>query len=135
MEDIVQAYYATLQGNDGTLFAQFTPQCRHVVNGVTTVEGTDKTAACQALFSRGAFRAVERVRERQIRAVDEARGIVVASALLDRPAADGKAGRVEDIAYPHTQGVVEFFRIENGRIARVEAVSALMPYGMPPPWK
>jgi hypothetical protein len=142
MADIVQGYYATLQGNDGTLFAQFTPQCRHVTNGVTTVDGPDKASSCQALFGRGVFRPVERVRDRQIRAVDEARGIVVASAMLDRPAdfvdyrtTDGRPRKVEDITHPHSQGMVEFFRIENGRIAHVEGVSALMPYGMPSPWK
>ncbi len=141
MADIVQAYYATLQRNDGTLFAQFTPQCRLVSNGVTATDGPDKATACQELFKRGVFRPVERVRERQVRAVDEARGIVVASAMLDRPAmsadyraADGKPRSV-DIRYPYSQGVVDFFRIENGRIARVEGVSAFMPYSMPPPWR
>ncbi len=141
MAEIVNAYYGTLQRNDGRLFVEFKPQCRHVWNGVTSTDGADKAASCQALFGRGAFRPVERVRDRQVRAVDEARGIVVASAMLDRPAAsdtyrtsDGKAREV-DIKYPYSQGVVEIFRIENGRIARIEGVSAFMPYAMPSPWK
>ncbi|MEP7312084.1 MAG: hypothetical protein ABI859_05855 [Pseudomonadota bacterium] len=141
MADIVQSWYATMQRNDGALFAAFTPQCRYVQNGVTLADPLDKAAGCQTLFSRGLFRPIERVRDRQIRAVDEARGIVVASAMLDRPAAissyratDGKPREV-DIKYPYSQGVVEFFKIENGRIARVEGVAALMPYAMPSPWK
>ncbi|MET0291794.1 MAG: hypothetical protein ABW136_05460 [Steroidobacteraceae bacterium] len=141
MADLVQSYYATLQNNDGTAFVSFTPQCRIVSNGVATVDGADKATSCQDLFKRGAFRPVERVRERQIRAIDEARGVVVASALLDWPAAfadfrgaDGKSRNLA-IPYPHSQSVVEAFRIENGRIARVEGVSAFMPYAMPPPWK
>jgi hypothetical protein len=141
MADIVQGYYATLQRNDGTLFAQFAPQCRQVSNGVMTVDGPDKAASCQALFTRGVFRPIERVRDRQVRAVDEARGIVVASAMLDRPASsvdylttEGKPRSVS-IKYPYSQGVVDFFKIENGRITRVEGVSAFMPYSMPSPWR
>jgi hypothetical protein len=141
MADIVQGYYATLQRNDGTLFAQFAPQCRQVSNGVMTVDGPDKAASCQALFTRGVFRPIERVRDRQVRAVDEVRGIVVASAMLDRPASsvdylttDGKPRSVS-IKYPYSQGVVDFFKIENGRITRIEGVSAFMPYAMPSPWK
>ncbi len=140
MAEIVQAYYGTLQRNDGKLFVEFTPQCRHVWNGVTSAD-TDKAAACQQLFGRGLFRPIERVRDRQIRAIDEARGIVVASAMLDRPSSsdtwrgsDGKAREI-DIKYPYSQGVVELFRIENGKIARIEGVSAFMPYSMPSPWK
>ena len=139
--DIVQGYYATLQRNDGTTFVPFAPRCRVVTNGVTTADPTDGAAECQKLFERGVFGSVERVRERRVRAIDETRGIVVASAFLDRPAAsagqrgaDGKL-RSTAIPYPHSQGVVDVFRIENGRIARVEGVSALMPYAMPPPWK
>jgi hypothetical protein len=139
MADIVQGYYATLQGNDGKLFAEFTPQCRHVSNGVTTADGPDKATSCQTLFSRGVFRPVERVRGRQVRAVDEARGIVVASAMLDRPAAsadyrttDGKTREVA-IKYPYSQAVVEFFKIENGRISRIDGAAAFVPYSMPSP--
>jgi hypothetical protein len=140
MADIVHAYYGTMQRNDGKLFAEFTPQCRRVINGVTTVDGPDKAASCQTLFTRGAFRPIQRVRDRQVRAVDEARGIVVASAMLDQPAAfveyrttDGKPREV-DIKYPYSQSVVEFFKIEGGKIARVEGVSAFVPYSMPSAW-
>jgi hypothetical protein len=141
MADLVQGYYATLQRNDGAMLAPFAPQCRLVSNGVTIVDGTDKATGCTQLFERGIFRPVEHVRARRIRAVDEARGLVVASAMLDRPAASvdfrGADGRTRsvDIRYPYTQGVVDVFRIENGRIARVEGVSAFMPYGMPPAWE
>ncbi len=34
MADIVKGYYATMQGNDGTLFTDFTSECRRVSNGV-----------------------------------------------------------------------------------------------------
>jgi hypothetical protein len=119
----------------------FTPQCRLVSNGVTTVDGPDKAASCETLFRRGVFRPIEHVRERRVRAVDEAHGIVVASATLDYPATfaeyrttDGKP-RSLDIKYPHSRSVVEFFKIEGGKIARVEGVSAFVPYSMPSAWE
>jgi hypothetical protein len=51
MADIVQSWYATMQRNDGTLLATFTPQCRYVQNGVTVTDTVDKATSCQTLFS------------------------------------------------------------------------------------
>ncbi|MCC7463335.1 MAG: hypothetical protein IT480_12850 [Gammaproteobacteria bacterium] len=142
---IADGYFDTVQLNDGQIFTHFADDRDRLENGVSTTaaeNGVVKSASgCRAQLELGIFRIKKRIRERRVRAIDEARGIVVASAVLDRPAASadfrGADGNVRSIVipYPHSQGVVDVFRIENGRIARVEGVSAFMPYGMPPPWK
>jgi hypothetical protein len=63
--------------------------------------------------------------------------VVVASALIDLPKggtetlhAGGKVS-AQKIPYPCSRGLIEAFKIVDGKIARVEGVSVFLPYRMP----
>ncbi len=128
MTGAVNAYYAAVQ-NGGSPDASFADDCRVVHNGVTLAQ--DGAEDCASLFAGGGWELVERARDVRVLAVDEARGLVAAIAMLDRPMENAAEGL--EIRYPYTTGVLDIFRIENGAIARVEGVSAFLTYGMPAP--
>jgi len=67
------------------------------------------------------------VRDREVLAADEARGLVVYRTFEDLPASAGREN-----SYPLTYQVVELFRFVGGRIERVEAFTTELPYGMRP---
>jgi hypothetical protein len=140
--DVADAYLSTRQHNDGTLFVQFTPDCALRVNGVSQTSGADAIAqGCEAQYKLGAYKPIERVRERRFPVVDEARGLVVAISQQDMPVRDTRFtttdGAVRDIKdkFPSTRTVVEILRIDGGRVARSEAISVYQPYRMPNAWK
>lgn len=137
MADIVKDYYATMQGNDGTLFTGFADSCRRISNGVTDGPNPQSEAACETLFKGSHYFAIEGVREREILAVDETRGVVVATAIIDLPKGESEtlytAGKssAQKIPYPYSRGLIETFKIVDGKIARIEGVSVFSPYRMP----
>jgi hypothetical protein len=148
---LVEGYANTVQQNDGTLFTQFHRNCERIENGtpVTSGEGASavivKAAAklargCEAQLKLGLYRPVDRVRDRRIAVVDPELGIVVATSYADYSVratryttTDGKTRETQD-RYPSTRELFEIFRIEDGRIRRIEAVSVFQPYRMPSPW-
>jgi hypothetical protein len=91
----------------------------------------------------------DKLRDGRMPIVDVERGVVVYSGFVDHPASGNvsaagpqstahdaaahRAARDAGLPYPVTQSVIEAFKIEDGRIERVAAVSTLLPYGMPPP--
>jgi hypothetical protein len=138
---LADGYYDTMQLNDGVLLTEIADDCVRVSNGVTTTTRDDvDVSGCRQQFEIGLYRPVDRVRARRYPIVDEARGVVVALAFLDRAARyvdyttlDGKKRSI-DIEYPNTRGVLELFKIENGKIKRVEGVASFQPYLMPTIW-
>jgi hypothetical protein len=151
MESLVEGYYSTKQRNDGTLFTQFDPTCSRRDNGLDVTDGAGNAAViapasatgvkgCEAQFKLGLYRPVDRVRSRRILAVDEERGLVVATAFADfavevpRYATTDGTIRETREKYPSSREAIEVFKIRNGKIARVEAVSVFQPYGMRSPW-
>jgi hypothetical protein len=83
---------------------------------------------------------VDRVRASRVLAVDEERGLVVATAFSDfsltRPRYSTTDGTIRETQekYPSSREGFEIFKIRNGKIVRVEAVSVFQPYGMPSAW-
>jgi hypothetical protein len=141
LEALVAGYYATLQMNDGTVQSEIADDCRRLTNGFATshIEGSE-IAGCRQQLEAGWFRYVDRVRALRIPIVDEARGVVVALALLDHAARfvdyetrDGQARKIP-VEYPNTHAVLEIFKIEGGAIRRIEGVTAFQPYLMPTRW-
>jgi ketosteroid isomerase-like protein len=57
-------------------------------------------------------------------AVDEARGLIAVRLFEDLPAVGS--------GYPLSYQVVQLLRFEDGKIARVEAFTSELPYGMKP---
>ncbi|HSG55067.1 MAG TPA: hypothetical protein VLA45_06395 [Paracoccaceae bacterium] len=92
--------------------------CHWLVNG-------QDVGGCAGSFGSPPLARIESVRDRQVLAADEERGLVAVRFFEDIPAADGNG-------YPMTTQVVELYRFEDGRITRVEAFTSELPYGMRP---
>ncbi len=88
-----------------------------------SVNGQD-VGLCSAAFGSPPIARIEAVRDRQLLAIDEARGIAVYRFFEDIPAVGA--------GYPLTYQVVELYRFEAGRITKVEAFTSELPYRMRP---
>ena len=150
-------YFTGMQRNDGKGDYPFHPRCDRIENGgrstnVPTPPGETrpdpKTAngyspqwTCLEQFQSGLLYFVSRIRDRRYVAVDQERGVVAAFAFFDHMAGstrtftrpDGRehtAGPVQ----PWTWEILEFFKIEDGQIAEIEAFLTRPPYGMLSGW-
>lgn len=142
--DIANGYLSTKQRNNGALLAQFTPDCEFRENGISMTNGTggpSKLAkGCEAQLKIGAYRPIDRIRDRRFPVVDEATGLVVAISLQDWPQRDTSFtttdGRAVSIAHatPMSRINIELIRIEGDGVARSEGVTIPQPLNMPSPW-
>jgi hypothetical protein len=96
---------------------------------------------CKEGLATGYFHFVTRVRDRRFLAVDAERGLVFSFVLEDLPAGPAKNVKLADgreiIAGPKrpwTWETAEVFKIEGGKIRRMEAVMEQVPYGMQSGW-
>ena len=144
LTQLVNGYYDSVQLNNGTLHTHFDPQCARLENGVSTTQGSSGAAAlaqgCEAQLKLGVFRSVDGVRGRRFAIVDEERGVVLATAYIDRAlrsdtftTTDGKTHPTE-VKYPNTLGLVELFKIRDGKIYRIESIYSYLPYFMSSQW-
>jgi len=140
---LVDGYFASQAANGETIGVTFDKGCTTIENGVAMMgnlpaaKGDD--ASCEGALRRGLFGEYEAVRH-EVVAVDEARGVVAAIGYRDLPAAqisftarDGKSYAGE-AKYPRSVGFVSLFRIEGGKIARLETIANEVPYLMPAPF-
>ncbi|HWJ69586.1 MAG TPA: hypothetical protein VNS79_06045 [Sphingobium sp.] len=140
---LVDGYFASQASNGERVGVSFGGNCTTIENGVAmagnlpAAKGED--ASCEGALKRGLFGEYEAIRHEVI-AVDEARGLVAAIGYRDLPAAnvtftarDGKSYAAE-AKYPRSVGFVSLFRIEGGRIARLETIANEVPYLMPAPF-
>jgi hypothetical protein len=111
-----EAFYAAMEAH-GAAPADLAAGCRWYVNG-------QDMGDCAAPFGGAVLAGIEQVRDREVLAVDEARGLIVYRTFEDLPAMGG--------GYPLTYQVVELFRIADGKIAEVQAFNSELPYGMKP---
>jgi hypothetical protein len=148
---LAQGYAETMQRNDGSLKAKFDAACQRTENGVVVSQGDvgsiglvkspGKLAqGCEAQLKLGLYRPVDRVRGRRILAVDEERGLVIMDSIADFGLAQrqyvlANGSKVEsDRFHPMARELFEIYKIADGRIQAVEAVSVDQPYGMPVAW-
>jgi hypothetical protein len=118
-EDLIETanyYFTGLARNDGKGYYPFTDDCGRFENGMVT------TTNCKQQFEQSLKGVVSRIRDRRFVAVDRERGIVFAFAFFDH----------EQINWTWQLG--ELFKIEDGKIRRVEAVFHKAPYGIPSGW-
>jgi hypothetical protein len=142
------AYFSGLERNDGKGFYPFTDDCDRVENGEQTTSAPSRKGAgfdisalgCRAQFESGFFAFVTRIRDRRFMVVDQERGLVLAFVFFDH-AGDVRTVRLTNgqtfdpgLKRPFTWEIAELFRIENGRIRRIEAVLDQCPYGMNSGW-
>jgi hypothetical protein len=96
---------------------------------------------CKAQFQSGYFHFVTRIRDRRFVAVDTERGLVFSFVFFDHAAgkyreyamADG-TGAANGPTRPWTWELAEVFKIEKGKIRRIEALLDQVPYGMLSGW-
>lgn len=96
---------------------------------------------CAEQFRLGVFGWVRRVRDRRFVAVDRERGLVMVIAEADEPAGKYATYKLSDgrtMTYgpnrPTTIAAFEAYKIEGGKLRRIEAIQHDVPYGMLSGW-
>jgi hypothetical protein len=96
---------------------------------------------CAEQFKLGAFNFIRRVRDRRFVAVDRERGLVMVIAEADEPAGKYATFKLSDgreitagASRPTTIAAFEMYKIEGGKIRRIEAAQHDVPYGMLSGW-
>jgi hypothetical protein len=150
-------YFSGMQLNDGKGDYPFADDCNRLENGMQTTNMATpagqtrpdpKTSpsysgqwSCMEQFRSGLLHFVSRIRDRRFVAVDEERGIVYAFGFFDHSGGstrtfttpDGRsvtAGPVQ----PWTWQIAELFKVQKGKIHRIEALLHRSPYGMISGW-
>lgn len=148
----VQGYADTVERNSGALKTRFEPGCTRSENGVVVSQGEvgsiglvkspgSFAQGCEAQLKLGLYRPLDRLRGRRVLAVDEDRGLVMMASVADFGLAqrqytltDGR--RVEsDRFHAMARELFEVYKVVDGRIQAIDAVSVDQPYGMPVAWK
>ena len=149
---VANAYFDTLQQNNGTVFAPFAADCDRIESGVETTNNQTvpkvgrpdpagiKKMGCEAQFRTGFFRFVTHIRDRRFLIADPQKGLIYAAAFFDHQGDLRKEtltdGRVVDTQYdtPWTWQIGELFKVKDGKIHEVEALVMHAPYGMQDIW-
>ena len=159
-EEMIQTanyYFSGMQKNDGKGYYPFTDDCERYENGGRATNVPLKPGekrpdpkkelsysgawSCKEQFESGLIHFVTRIRDRRFVAVDRERGIVFSFCFFDHAAGktryfkspDGRdvvAGPTE----PWTWQIAELFKVEKGKIRRIEAILQRCPYGMNSGW-
>jgi hypothetical protein len=110
-------YFTALARHDGNGYYPFTEGCVRFENGTTT------TNDCLGQFTGHSLdNIVDRIRDRRFVAVDRERGVVFSFAFFDH------------YRINWTWQLAELFKIEKGKIRRIEAVFHQAPFGIPSGW-
>jgi hypothetical protein len=154
---IANMYFSGMQRNDGKGVYPFTDDCDRFENGNRTTNAPTpsgqtrpdpKTASnysgqwsCREQFESGLLYFVSRIRDRRYVAVDQERGLVFSFAFFDHMGGDTRHFKTPDgrevvagPTTPWTWELAEMFKIEKGKIHRIEAVLTQSPYGMASGW-
>jgi hypothetical protein len=113
--------------------------CIRVENGTQTVlnpeRGTETAKlGVAAQVDTGVFRDIEAARDRRFPIVDEERGLVFVIFLFDHPGPVTGSGFTSRYTQPNSMMVAELFKIKNRKIAQIEAVLNVFPYGTKSGW-
>lgn len=148
---IVNAYFSALQRGNTSIQVPFDDSCNRQENGVQVTNnpklGDPKAPfrifalSCAAQFESGFFSFVTEIRDRRFVAVDEERGLVFAFTYFDHSGAEKTVTLADGRTLPSlalepiTFQIAEMFKIENGKIRRIEAVlNDRVPYRMKSAW-
>ena len=148
---IADSYFATLQQNDGRVYAPFDKDCNRVEDGVQTTNNPQRAAGsgngfpalgCEEQFKSGYFHFVTRVRDRRFPLVDVERGLVLVAAFFDHTGgmrtvtlSNGTSRPIgAPFDEPYSFVLFELFKVTNGKIRQVEAVLEDVPYGTQSAW-
>src|SRR5690606_18952007 len=117
MAAAAEAFQVAMTADDGKAPAGLADNCRWLVNG-------QDVGACASAFGSPALTAIDRLRDSEVLAADEERGLIAYRFFEDRPAIGS--------GYPLTYQVVELYRFVDGKIEQVQAFASELPYGMEP---
>jgi hypothetical protein len=149
---VANAYFDTLQQNNGTVFAPFAADCNRIESGVQTTNNPAlpqvgrpdpagiKKMGCEAQFRTGFFRFVTHIRDRRFLIADPQKGLIYAAAFFDHQGdlrnEKLTTGQVVPTQYdtPWTWQIGELFKVKDGKIHEVEALVMHAPYGMQDIW-
>ncbi|MCC7464014.1 MAG: hypothetical protein IT480_16335 [Gammaproteobacteria bacterium] len=146
---LANAYFDTLERNNGQYVAPFEQTCRRLDNGVfaTQAPAFDKEGdkpfyglGPAEQFALGYFIFVTGLRERRAPVVDIERGVVATFPFLDHAGTIHQArltdGRTVPIGVkqPFSWQICELFKMRKGKIAQIEVVLNRVPYGMTSGW-
>jgi hypothetical protein len=148
---MANAYFDTLQQNNGTVFAPFADDCNRIESGIATTNNPTpnptgrpdpgiKKLGCEAQFRTGFFRFVTHIRDRRFLVMDREKGLVYAAAFFDHSGDMRKVkltdGRVVDAQYdtPWTWQIGELFKVRDGKLHQIEALVMRAPYAMQDVW-
>jgi hypothetical protein len=150
-------YFSGMQQNDGKGDYPFAADCNRLENGnqatnaptpagekrpdPKTATGYSGQWSCLEQFQSGLLHFVNRIRDRRYVAVDEERGIVFAFAFFDHSGGATRTFTVPDgrtitagPVQPWTWEIAELFKVEKGKIKKIEALLHRSPYGMLSGW-
>ena len=154
---ISNMYFSGMQKNDGKGVYPFSDDCDRFENGSQSTNAPTppgqtrpdpKTAnnysgqwGCTEQFASGLLHFVSRIRDRRYVAVDEERGLVFSFIFFDHMAGDTRHFQTPDgraltagPTTPWTWQLAEMFKVEKGKIRRIEAILERAPYGMGSGW-
>ena len=114
---VSETFQAAMTAESGEAPAALADNCRWFVNGQDVGE-------CASAFGSPALTAIGRLRDAEVLAADEERGLIAYRFFEDRPAIGS--------GYPLTYQVVELYRFVDGKVEQVHAFSSELPYGMKP---
>jgi hypothetical protein len=149
LQALAQAYFDTLERNDGSRVAPFEDECRRLDNGVWATQAPEFDREGEppfyalgpaGQFGLGYFMFVTGVRERRVPVIDIDRGVVVSFPFLDHAGTvhearltDGRTVPI-NLRQPYTWHCMEMFKMRAGRIAQIEVVLNKVPYRMASGW-
>ena len=150
-------YFSGMQQNDGKGVYPFADDCDRVENGGQSTNALTpagqtrpdpKTASnysgqwsCREQFESGLLHFVSRIRDRRYVAIDQERGLVFSFIFFDHMGGDTRHFKTPDgrsvtagPTTPWTWELAEMFKLDKGKIRRIEAILERSPYGMGSGW-
>jgi hypothetical protein len=144
---IANSYFSAIEKGHAS-YVPFDKDCNRIESGVQTTNNAALSSAPGSVFGLGCedqiklrdFQPDTYLRDRRFLVVDEERGLVFVCGFFDHDATlrtftltDGRVEHQTRTA-PWTWEFAELFKIQNGKIMRVEAIVDSAPYGMKSGW-
>jgi len=147
MVAIANSYFNAIEKGRAS-FVPFDANCNRIESGVQTTNNKALATSPDSVLALGCadqiktrnFQPDTLIRDRRFAVIDEERGLVFVLGFFDHDAtlrsyalADGRSVKQTRTA-PWTWEIAEMFKIQDGKIMRVEALVTPAPYGMKAGW-
>jgi hypothetical protein len=144
---IANSYFSAIEKGHAS-YVPFDKDCNRIESGVQTTNNPALSSSptsvlglgCEAQIKLRDFQPDTLIRDRRFLVVDEERGLVFVAGFFDHDAklrtftlTDGRVVQQTRTA-PWTWEIAELFKVQNGKIMRVEAIVDSCPYGMKSGW-